>query len=172
MATGNTNMANCTASGFRLPTSMEWELAARYIGDKNGDGDICDSGEYYPGSHVSGDATGPCYSTDLTSILQVFGNYANNTGGWHEVAKTVPDALGLYDMSGNVMEWTEDCWNNNYEGAPVDGSAWTSGDCEQRVLRGGSWLNPPSIASATSRNVNGLTPRSWLYGFRPARMLP
>ena len=42
-------------------------------------------------------------------------------------------------MHGNVWEWVEDCWNDSYEGAPDDGSAWTSGDCGRRVLRGGSW---------------------------------
>ena len=47
-------------------------------------------------------------------------------------------------MHGNVWEWVEDCWHNNYEGAPTDGSAWMSGcDSDWRVLRGGSWFNVP-----------------------------
>ena len=50
--------------------------------------------------------------------------------------------LGLHDVHGNAWEWVEDCWHGNYEGAPVDGSAWVSGgDCEKWVLRGGSWFD-------------------------------
>jgi formylglycine-generating enzyme required for sulfatase activity len=49
------------------------------------------------------------------------------------------NAFGLYDVHGNVWEWTEDCWNANHAGAPSDGSAWTTGDCGFRVIRGGSW---------------------------------
>ena len=54
------------------------------------------------------------------------------------VGSFAPNGFGLYDMVGNVWEWTEDCWNDNYEGAPADGSARTSGDCIRRVVRGGS----------------------------------
>ena len=49
------------------------------------------------------------------------------------------NAWGLHDMHGNVWEWVEDCWNDSYVGAPGDGSAWRSGDCRLRVIRGGSW---------------------------------
>ena len=52
-----------------------------------------------------------------------------------------PNAFGLYDTSGNAAEWVEDCWNPSYKGAPADGSAWTTGDCGLRVLRGGSFLD-------------------------------
>ena len=73
-------------------------------------------------------------------------------------------------MVGNVWEWTEDCWNPNYEGAPADGSAWTNGDCSRRVVRGGSWdTNPGNLRSACrSRYYSDL--RSGL-GFRVARTL-
>lgn len=47
----------------------------------------------------------------------------------------------LGDMHGNVSEWVQDCWNNNYKGAPKDGSAWMSGNCSQRVIRGDAWFN-------------------------------
>jgi formylglycine-generating enzyme required for sulfatase activity len=50
-----------------------------------------------------------------------------------------PNAFGLHDMHGNVWELVEDCANDSYRGAPSDGSAWTTGNCAQRVLRGGSW---------------------------------
>ena len=55
--------------------------------------------------------------------------------------------FGLYQMVGNVWEWTEDFWNGNYQGAPADGSAWTSGDFSTRVVRGGSWGGDPVFLS-------------------------
>ena len=65
------------------------------------------------------------------------------------------NAFGLYDMHGNVWEWVEDCWHNNYQGAPTDGSAWTTGcDEEWAVLRGGagaSWFNSPGPLRAADR---------------------
>ena len=49
------------------------------------------------------------------------------------------NGFGLYDILGNVMEWVEDCWNDNYLGAPDDGSAWNRGECDRRIPRGGYW---------------------------------
>ncbi len=65
-----------------------------------------------------------------------------------------PNPWGLYQVHGNVSEWTEDCWNSTYRGAPTDGSAWLSGDCDRRrVIRGGSWAdkNPWRLRSAARR---------------------
>ena len=79
--------------------------------------------------------------------------------------------FGLYDMVGNVWEWTEDCWHANYEGAPADGSAWTSGDCNRRVIRGGSWDgNPPDLRSGRRFELN-TDNRYNPLGFRVARTL-
>ena len=75
-------------------------------------------------------------------------------------------------MSGNVWEWTEDCWNDNYNGAPSDGSAWTGGNCGLRVLRGGSWFSEPQLTRSANRGRGGMTSRSSSLGFRLARMLP
>ena len=63
--------------------------------------------------------------------------------------------FGLADMHGNVWEWVQDIWHNNYEGAPTDGSAWVSGgDYSRRVLRGGSWgFLGDSCRSAVRRNL-------------------
>jgi formylglycine-generating enzyme required for sulfatase activity len=55
------------------------------------------------------------------------------------VGSFAPNQFGLYDMVGNVWEWVEDCHHDNYEKAPIDGSAWTIGDCSRRVVRGGSF---------------------------------
>jgi formylglycine-generating enzyme required for sulfatase activity len=62
-----------------------------------------------------------------------------------------PHPWGLYQVHGNVQEWTEDCWNKTYEGAPQDGSAWTAGDCSKRVIRGGSWFGNSSRLHAAAR---------------------
>ena len=64
-----------------------------------------------------------------------------------------PNGFGLSDMLGNVWEWVEDCGHRNYEGAPTDGSAWVRrGDCRFRMLRGGSWEDPPSRVRSAFRH--------------------
>ena len=77
---------------------------------------------------------------------------------------------GLYDTHGNVWEWVEDCWNDSYEGAPADGSAWTNGDCGRRVLRGGSWDFYPWFLRSAYRDGTSTAPVR-LLGFRVARTL-
>jgi formylglycine-generating enzyme required for sulfatase activity len=70
------------------------------------------------------------------------------------VGEKKPDAFGLYDMSGNVLEWVEDCWHNNYKRAPTDGSAWLAkgrGNCNWRVRRGGSWNYSPRNVRSSNR---------------------
>ncbi|MES0490394.1 MAG: immunoglobulin-like domain-containing protein [Leptospirales bacterium] len=142
------------ATGFRLPTDVEWELAARYINDANGDGDIIDQTpimEYYPGDHASG-ATADY--TDVTATGLVSWYSVNSGSSTHVVATKTANALGLYDMSGNVSEWVFDWYTVNFS----------------RVEHGGSWDN-----SVTNIQVGGSVFSVSSYneydriGFRPAR---
>jgi formylglycine-generating enzyme required for sulfatase activity len=82
-----------------------------------------------------------------------------------------PNAWGLYQVHGNVWEWTEDCWNSNYGGAPADGSAWTAGDCNRRVVRGGSWDYFPPVLRSASRSGLATGNRYYNLGFRVGRTL-
>src|SRR5207302_6188696 len=79
--------------------------------------------------------------------------------------------FGLYDMLGNVMDWTEDCSNANYSGAPTDGTAWQSGDCGRRVVRGGSWDMDLRVVRSANRRGILTSRRNTTLGFRVARTL-
>lgn len=79
--------------------------------------------------------------------------------------------FGLYDMLGNAWQWVEDCWNDKYAGAPADGSPWQSGDCGNRVRRGGSWHDHPEHIRAAIRFWGGTSDHYSNYGFRVARTL-
>ena len=79
--------------------------------------------------------------------------------------------FGLNDMHGNVWEWTQDCWNESYVGAPTNGDAWESGDCTRRMLRGGSWRVPPGWMRSADRSRHVKGNRLFTVGFRVARAL-
>jgi formylglycine-generating enzyme required for sulfatase activity len=87
------------------------------------------------------------------------------------VGSFTANAFGLYDMAGNVWQWTEDCYHDSYNQAPADGSAWTGGDCSQRVVRGGSWLIDPRNLRSASRDGNAPSNRFDVLGFRVGRTL-
>ena len=138
-----------TGERYRLPTEAEWEYAAR--------GGQQSRGYKYAGSNEPGSVAW----------------YDKNSGSTtHPVGQKAPNELGLYDMSGNVWEWLEDCWNVSYAGAPADGKAWESGDCSGHVVRGGSWYyGPRTLRSAVRfRNLSGRRD-SFDSGFRLARTL-
>jgi formylglycine-generating enzyme required for sulfatase activity len=85
------------------------------------------------------------------------------------VATYPPNAFGLYDMLGNVWQWTEDCYNADHTGAPVDGSARMTGDCGGHVDKGSSWVNSPHYLSAAARHKDVTDNRDTVLGFRVAR---
>src|SRR5262249_31671028 len=80
-----------------------------------------------------------------------------------------PNPWGLYQVHGNVWEWTEDCYDDGDSGAPADGTAWTPGDGTYRVLRGGSWGDVPRDLHAASHNIYHQGVRAYNTGFRVAR---
>ena len=155
-----------TGHAYRLPTEAEWEYAARagtttarYFSDNPAEfcrhtnvGDL-DYFKQHPGdSGVNRACRDGCAFTS-------------------PVGSFPPNQFGLYDMLGDVMDWTEDCWNANYSGAPTDGTAWRSGDCGLRVVRGGSWDMDLSGARSANRRPIQTATRNTTLGFRVARTL-
>jgi formylglycine-generating enzyme required for sulfatase activity len=114
-------------------------------------------------------------STITTKQANYNGNHIyglGKKGEWRKRTVPVdtfqPNPWGLYQVHGNVYEWVEDCWNDTYAGAPIDGSGWTSGKCSTRVHRGGSWVNAPKYLRAAHRGINN---DANTIGFRVARTL-
>ena len=158
-----------TGHEYRLLTETEWEYAAR----------AGTTTPYHFGRMILGDQA----------------NYNRNNEGTVAVGSYPLNALGLYDMHGNVWEWVEDCWHDNYTGAPTNSSAWLSGcrkgnedDCtggdawvkyckehivgkELRVLRGGSWGDGPLNLRSAVRVGDDSSIRDVSNGFRIARTL-
>ena len=87
------------------------------------------------------------------------------------VGRFAANAFGLYEMHGNVREWVEDCWHENYRGAPADGRVWAGGDCTYRVVRGGSWGSSPQNLRFAKRFRNSPSVRYNSFGFRLIREL-
>lgn len=136
-----------TGMGYRLPTEAEWEYAAK-------------GGLYMQGYTYAGDGDPD----------QVAWHEENSNDKTHPVGGLKANELGLHNMSGNVWEWCQDTWHNDYQGAPSDGSAWISeGDKGPRVVRGGSWNDDPIFCRSTVRNGYGAGYRDFTIGFRLAR---
>jgi formylglycine-generating enzyme required for sulfatase activity len=140
-----------TGKRYSLPSESQWEYAAR----------AGSTTAYY-----WGDAIGSGNANCLDCGSQWGGKQSAPVGSFR------PNAFGLYDMAGNVWQWTADCVNDSYKGAPTDGSAWTSGNCGRRVLRGGTAGNHPENARSATRHGSTSTGRPGALGFRLARMLP
>jgi formylglycine-generating enzyme required for sulfatase activity len=99
------------------------------------------------------------------------GTNGENRGRTVPADSFAPNPWGLYQVHGNVYEWAEDCWNDNYNGAPADGSAWISGDCSYRTIRGGSWDYDPRYLRSASRLGYAIDTRDVWLGFRVGRTL-
>lgn len=142
-----------TGGRYRLPTEAEWEYAARAGRQAEytwGDNITC------PMARFDGGGTSVCNARE------------GKNRGTVPVKSYKPNAFGIYDMHGNAWEWAEDCWNPNYDGAPTDGSAWKDGNCEVRVLRGGSWDYHKSGLRSANRFYFSHQVRKPNFGFRLA----
>ena len=87
------------------------------------------------------------------------------------VQSFAPNPWGLYQVHGNVYDWVEDCWNENYDGAPSDGSAWLTGNCDRRVLRGGAFSRTAQTARSSARLWSGSPNRLIYMSVRVARTM-
>ena len=138
-----------TGRRYRLPSEAEWEYAAR-----------------------AGTATDWSHGNDESKL----GNYAwyiqNSGGKTQAVGQKLPNAFGLFDMHGNVWEWTQDCWHEDYAGAPIDGNSWTTACTEnRRVFRGGAWVYGSAGLRSAFRSSYFPDYRDLNFGFRLARDL-
>jgi formylglycine-generating enzyme required for sulfatase activity len=143
-------LSKMTGQPYRLLTEAEWEYLARagttttfYWGDEIGLGNANCNG------------CGSAWDNRETSPVGSFR----------------PNAFGLYDMTGNEWQWVQDCFHGNYNGAPADGSAWTSGDCSLRADRGGSWISGPQNLRLAFRGSYPAGSRNYSLGIRVGRTL-
>lgn len=142
-----------TGHTYRLPTEAEWEYAAR-------------GGSYWLYWWMAAE--------DAEITDGVWANCHNCGSEWDGV-RTAPvgqfsaNPYGLYDMTGNVQEWIADCYNESYEGAPEDGSAWLRPHCSQRVVRGGGYTSPLDTLRSAKRGQLDQDTRLDNLGFRVVR---
>lgn len=155
-----------TGLPYRLPSEAEFEYALR-----------AGSTTAYPW----GEESPPALAENLTgagdqsptrrSWANAFAGYADGYWGPAPVAKFQSNPFGINDMNGNVSEWVEDCWHDNYNRAPRDGSAWVNPGCKQRVIRGASWASSPVQARSAFRLGASSDTTNARVGFRVARDL-
>ena len=155
-----------TGKHYRLPSEAEFEYAvragstARYPwGDGNPD---------KPVGNFTGEGD---RSPSKRSWSLAFPHYSDGYWGPASARSFPANGFGLFDMEGNVSEWTEDCWHDNYVRAPRDSNAWINPGCERRVVRGGSWGSDPLQVRSAFRIAAPAETRSARVGFRVARDL-
>ncbi|MGO9472299.1 MAG: formylglycine-generating enzyme family protein, partial [Rhodomicrobium sp.] len=161
-----------TGKEYRLLSEAEWEYAARA-----GTGTAYSFGDNYPPSKkicdyanfadaALGRAAKAQGANIATSDICDDGHVTPAPVGSYK-----PNAFGLYDMHGNVFQWTADCYANTYEAAPRDGASVATADCSLRVARGGSWNYSPVNARSAYRSRSTTGSRNDVLGFRAGRLL-
>ncbi|MBD2136446.1 formylglycine-generating enzyme family protein [Anabaena sp. FACHB-1237] len=141
-----------TGRSYRLPSEAEWEYACR----------AGTTTPFHFGETITSDLAN--YDGTVTYASEAQGIYRKQTT---DVGSFAPNSFGLYDMHGNVWEWCQDNWHDNYKNAPKNGSAWTSQSDDRQVLRGGSWFSlPDNCRSAIRSNYFNRDNRSIDFGFR------
>ncbi|WP_336486642.1 SUMF1/EgtB/PvdO family nonheme iron enzyme [Methylobacterium nigriterrae] len=139
-----------THQTYRLPTEAEWEYAAHG-----------GTGSAFAWGPQVGVAKANCRDCRPGTSPQIL-----------EAGHFPPNGYGLFDLAGNAAEWVEDCWNDDYRGAPQDGKAWMRGNCSQRVLRGGSFDSAASYVKPSARFRYDADVRYYANGFRVVRTTP
>ncbi|MCB1571157.1 MAG: SUMF1/EgtB/PvdO family nonheme iron enzyme, partial [Xanthomonadales bacterium] len=102
---------------------------------------------------------------------KAFDHYSDGYWGPAPVKNYPPNPFGLFDIDGNLSEWVDDCWHDNYTRAPRDSTAWINPGCARRVIRGGSWGSAPEQVRSAYRLAISADSRSARLGFRVAREL-
>jgi formylglycine-generating enzyme required for sulfatase activity len=142
-----------TGHVYRLPSEAEWEYAAR-----GGTATTYWWGDGFKKDHAN---------------CRVCGRGLDRTARAATPAGAYPaNPFGLYDILGNLSEWVADCWNPTYDGAPVDGSAWITGNCRLRIIRGGSRFSWPYTIQSFYRYRIFTKSSGNDMGFRVVRELP
>ena len=138
-------LSNVTQKKYRLPSEAEWEYAAR-------------------GGTQTRFWWGDQLQSDMANCRGCGGAYDPSQP--LKVGSFKPNPFGLHDMGGSVGQWVEDCWHKDYQGAPIDGSAWIDKNCAARVIRSGSWKNDASYIRPASRDRYDTGVRYPTHGFR------
>jgi len=131
---------------YRLPSEAEWEYAAR-----------------------AGTTTKWSFGDEPSSLSRFAWFGQQGDIGTQPVGGRAPNPWGLFDMYGNVWEWVQDCWHDNYQKAPHEGNIWSGGDCSRRMLRGGGWNSPANFARSAVRGSYSPQLNDPDNGFRLAR---
>jgi formylglycine-generating enzyme required for sulfatase activity len=139
-----------TGRTYRLPSEAEWEYACR----------AGTTTPFHFGETITTDLAN--YDGNYPYASAPKGKYRNET---IPVGSFPPNTFGLYDMHGNVWEWCQDSWDENYNGAPTDGSAWNDNENNYRMLRGGSWYGGSGSCRCAGRGRDYPVSR-YYYGFR------
>ena len=178
---------------YRLPSEAEWEYVARggsnaaihwlqKDADRSGDEPWSGQCAHANGADRSfrdmfaGSVEGtPADTQAVRSVIEKLSSSWLTCEDWHASTAPVgsyrPNDFGLFDIIGNVSEWTLDCWNSNYRRAPRDGRAWVTGDCDLRVVRGGAFASEAQELRSAHRMGLSRNDRLLVMGFRVVRSL-